>query len=51
MARPRDFDADEALQEAMRLFWERGYQATTMPALVDATGVQRASLYRIRQQG
>lgn len=47
MGRPRAFDEDEALQRAMELFWRRGYRATKMQDLVDETGVQRNSLYRI----
>ncbi|MCM3883190.1 TetR/AcrR family transcriptional regulator [Frankia sp. R82] len=45
MPRPKEFDEDEALQAAMELFWERGYEATSMSALVKRLGVARASIY------
>lgn len=45
MARHKDFDPDLALDKAMRLFWRRGYHATSIQDLVEATGVNRASLY------
>jgi TetR/AcrR family transcriptional regulator, transcriptional repressor for nem operon len=45
MARTREFDPDEALEAASKLFWEKGYEATSIDDLVNATGVNRASLY------
>ncbi len=45
MARSKEFDPDEALDRAMRVFWRNGYHATTMGQLVEETGVVRASLY------
>ena len=45
MARPREFDIDEALQGAMRVFWKQGYHATSVQDLMKATGVQKQSLY------
>lgn len=45
MARPREFDVDEALARATELFWSRGYEATSVQDLVDTLGVNRASLY------
>lgn len=41
----KQFDPDEALERAMTAFWDRGYGATSMQDLVDATGINRASLY------
>lgn len=45
MARPREFDIDEALQGAMRVFWKQGYRATSVQDLMKAAGVQKQSLY------
>jgi AcrR family transcriptional regulator len=43
--RPRQFDPDEAVDIAMRLFWERGFVGTTIPDLTEAIGINRPSLY------
>lgn len=43
--RPREFDADLALRTAAKLFWNQGYQATSIDQLCEATGIQRGSLY------
>ena len=43
--RPRTFDKEEALIKAMHVFWERGYEGTTMANLVDAIGIKAPSLY------
>lgn len=45
MARAKEFDPDRALDDAISLFWRRGYEATSMSDLVGALGVARASLY------
>lgn len=45
MARTKEFDPAAALQSALELFWERGYEATSMADLVEHLGVGRASLY------
>lgn len=45
MARIREFDPDEALHKAMRVFWQKGYANTSIEDLVSATGVSRYGLY------
>jgi TetR/AcrR family transcriptional regulator, transcriptional repressor for nem operon len=45
MPRPREFDTDTVLNQAMLRFWERGYRATSVEDLVKATGVNPGSLY------
>jgi TetR/AcrR family transcriptional regulator, transcriptional repressor for nem operon len=45
MSRTKEFDPDVVLQRAMELFWERGFDATSMSDLVEHMGIGRASLY------
>ncbi len=45
MPRAKCFDREEALQKAMRAFWARGYEATSIQDLVDCMGINRGSLY------
>jgi TetR/AcrR family transcriptional regulator, transcriptional repressor for nem operon len=45
MARHKEFDPDQALERALRLFWERGYEKTSMQNLVEGMGVHKRSMY------
>ncbi|GAA2010416.1 TetR/AcrR family transcriptional regulator [Catenulispora yoronensis] len=43
--RPRSFDREEALEGAMAVFWEHGYEATSIAQLRSALGIGGPSLY------
>jgi AcrR family transcriptional regulator len=43
--RPREFDRTDALDKAMKLFWQKGYTATSMNDLYQAMGIKSPSLY------
>lgn len=43
--RPRAFDASIVLDALVQLFWEQGYEATSLRDIVEATGLSKSSLY------
>jgi AcrR family transcriptional regulator len=45
IGRPLSFDRDAALHQAMLLFWQHGYEATSLSALTTAMGVTPPSIY------
>src|SRR6202795_1936231 len=45
MARPRSFDPDEALDLARDVFWQHGFQSTSLDDITAATGLAKPSLY------
>jgi len=46
MGRAKSYDRDAALLAARDLFWERGYEATSIADLEQRTGLNRSSLYQ-----
>lgn len=45
MGRPREFDAETALGQAMEVFWRHGYEGATIAQLTEAMGINPPSLY------
>jgi len=43
--RPRVFDKDEALDKALKVFWQRGYDGASLAELIEALSINKPSLY------
>jgi TetR/AcrR family transcriptional repressor of nem operon len=46
MGRPRAFDYERAVAAAKEVFWDRGYEGTSLNDLEHGTGLNRSSIYR-----
>ena len=46
VGRPREFDEDQVLDAAMKAFWSKGYESTSLADLVSVTGLHKGSLYQ-----
>lgn len=45
MARTKDFNEEEVLDKAIEIFWNKGYNGTSMQDLVEGLGISRSSMY------
>ncbi|MGP4058380.1 TetR/AcrR family transcriptional regulator [Mycobacterium sp. 4D054] len=50
VGRPREFDPEHVEREAMKLFWERGFDGVSISDVTAATGVNRQHLRRVRSK-
>ncbi len=47
MPRTREFNKDDVIVRAMRLFWKHGYEGTSIRDLIDAMGISSSSMYEV----
>jgi len=45
VGRPREFDREKALEEAMKVFWAKGYDGASLSELTKAMGINKPSVY------
>lgn len=46
MARPLEFDKEIALEKAMEVFWEKGFEAASLQDLIEAMDLSKSSFYQ-----
>ncbi len=46
MPRTKEYDRDQVLDQAMKVFYKKGYEGTSIQDLVDATGLNRFGMYQ-----
>jgi AcrR family transcriptional regulator len=45
MGRPREFNLDQALEQALEVFWRKGYEGASIAELTERMGITKPSLY------
>ena len=48
MARPREFDYEQALHLAMDAFWAKGYRSTSLEDILKAMVIGKGSFYEVK---
>ena len=46
MTRPKEYKLQKVLEASTQVFWEKGYRGTSMNDLVQATGLNKHSMYK-----
>lgn len=47
MARPVEYDLQKVLDNAMEIFWQKGYEGVSMAQIVEKTGLNRRTMYSL----
>lgn len=46
MGRPREFEEEKVIADAIQAFWKQGFASTSIPDLIAATDLERGSIYK-----